>query len=82
MGSTPAEISEAEDLLKEKAPTSKLIDQAAEMATKAVYPVANALGASPSYRRRMIGLLTRRALVAVSNTLGIILAQLVIKILI
>jgi len=82
VGSTPAEISEGGDLLKEKAPTSKLIDQAAEMATKAVYPVANALGASPSYRRRMIGLLTRRALVAVSNTLGIILAQLVIKILI
>jgi CO/xanthine dehydrogenase FAD-binding subunit len=53
--------------LKGKGFKEDLIDQAAEQAAKAAHPVANTVGASPSYRRKMIGILTRRALMAFAN---------------
>lgn len=72
VGSAPAEIPEAEELLRGKVLTRTLMDQAAAMAVKAAHPVANAAGVSPSYRRKMVGLLTERALVALSNNPGIL----------
>ena len=63
----PVLVSDAEDVLKGKGLREDLIDQAAEQATKAAHPVANALGATPSYRRKMIGILTRRALMSLAK---------------
>jgi CO/xanthine dehydrogenase FAD-binding subunit len=63
----PVLVPDAEDVLKGKVLKQDLVDQAAEQATKAAHPVANALGATPSYRRKMIGILTRRALMSLAN---------------
>jgi 4-hydroxybenzoyl-CoA reductase subunit beta len=58
--------------LEGKALTQELIDQIAEKATHAGNPVANAPGSTPAYRRRMAGILTRRALLAIAKDLGMI----------
>lgn len=58
----PVVVHDAEDILKGKKLKEDLIDQAAARAVKGAHPVANAFGATPSYRRRMIDILTRRAL--------------------
>jgi 4-hydroxybenzoyl-CoA reductase subunit beta len=63
----PVSVPDAEDVLRGKGLKEDLIDQAAEQAAKAAHPVANTVGASPSYRRKMIGILTRRALMAFAN---------------
>jgi 4-hydroxybenzoyl-CoA reductase subunit beta len=67
VSSGPVLVQDAGDVLKGKKLKEDLINQAAEQATKAAHPVANALGATPSYRRKMIGILTRRALKALAN---------------
>ncbi len=63
----PVPVPDAEDVLKGKGLWEDLIDQAAAQATKAAHPVANTFGTTPSYRRKMIGILTRRALMALAN---------------
>ncbi len=63
----PVIVPEAENLLKGKGLREDLIEQVSEQAIKAAQPVANTLGATPSYRRKMIGILTRRALMALAN---------------
>jgi 4-hydroxybenzoyl-CoA reductase subunit beta len=67
VSSGPVLVIEAENVLKGKELKGDLINQAADEATKTAHPVANALGATPSYRRKMIGILTRRALLALIN---------------
>lgn len=62
VGSTPVEVSEADALLKDQIPSEELINNVAEKAVKSAHPVANAAGATPGYRRKMAGILTRRAL--------------------
>ena len=62
VGSGPQEVPEANELLKDKVPSHELIDTIAEKAIKNAHPVSNAAGATPSYRRKMAGILTRRAL--------------------
>jgi CO/xanthine dehydrogenase FAD-binding subunit len=71
VGSAPAEVPEARELLKGKAPTPELIDQVAEKAVGNAHPVANTAGSTPAYRRKMVGILTRRALHQVVNRPGL-----------
>jgi 4-hydroxybenzoyl-CoA reductase subunit beta len=63
----PISVPGAENVLKGRGLKEDLINQAAEEATKAAHPVANVLGATPSYRRKMIGILIRRALKSLAN---------------
>jgi len=72
VGSQPIIVPETEPLFRGKSFTRELIDQIAEKATHSGNPVANTSGSTPSYRRRMAGILTRRALLAVKKDLGII----------
>lgn len=71
VNSAPTEIPEAGALLNRRKPTVELITQALDEAVKAAHPVANASGATPTYRRKMVGILTRRALVNVATRLGL-----------
>ena len=72
VGPAPIEIAGAGELIKGKAPTDKLINQAAERAVEGAHPVANTAGSTPSYRRKMAGILTRRALLAAASSLGLV----------
>lgn len=67
VSSAPMLVPEAGDLLKGKVLTEDLINQAVEKAAGAAHPVANTFGATPSYRRKMIAILTRRALTALAD---------------
>ncbi|MCP4625289.1 MAG: xanthine dehydrogenase family protein subunit M, partial [bacterium] len=60
--SAPVDVLEAAELLKGKVPTDERINELAEKAVENAHPVANAAGATPAYRRKMAGILTRRAL--------------------
>ncbi len=71
VGSAPIEVPEAGELLKGKAPTKERINQVAEKAVKNAHPVANTPGSTPAYRRKMAGILTRRALSEVANRIGL-----------
>ncbi len=71
VGSGPSEVPEAGELLKGRVPTDELIGQAAEKAVKKAHPVANTSGSTPTYRRKMAGILTRRALSALANELSL-----------
>lgn len=59
-------------LFEGKTLTQELVDQIAEKATHTGNPVANTPGSTPSYRRRMAGILTRRALLAISKDLDMV----------
>jgi 4-hydroxybenzoyl-CoA reductase subunit beta len=72
VGSQPIIVPKTEPLFDGKTFTQELIDQIAEKATHSGNPVANTSGSTPAYRRRMAGILTRRALLAVKKDLGII----------
>jgi len=69
VGSEPIEACKASEVLIGKAPTTELISQAAEQAGKEAHPLANAPGSTPAYRRKMVGILTRRGLLTVVNKL-------------
>lgn len=71
VGSAPVEVPEVRDLLIGKALTADLVDQLAERAVKNAHPVANTAGSTPAYRRKMAGILTRRALLNVAHRLGL-----------
>lgn len=70
VGSAPMEVSEAGDLLKGRKPTVDLIRQATEKTVREAHPVANLSGSTPTYRRKMVGILTPRALLETANDLG------------
>ncbi len=75
VSSAPREVPEVADLLRGKSLSGDLaedlINQAAQKAFAAAHPVANTFGATPSYRRKMTGILTRRALTVLArNFLG------------
>ncbi|EFK09393.1 putative 4-hydroxybenzoyl-CoA reductase, beta subunit [delta proteobacterium NaphS2] len=70
VSSAPVQVPEAADLLKGKSVTAELINKAAQETSRAAHPVANAFGATPSYRRKMIGILTRRTLTSLAQNLG------------
>ncbi|MBP1732579.1 MAG: aerobic-type carbon monoxide dehydrogenase, middle subunit CoxM/CutM-like protein [Deltaproteobacteria bacterium] len=61
VGTRPEEVEGIGELLEEKRLTYELIEEAARLAFKAARPIANR-GSSPSYRKRMIEVLLRRAL--------------------
>jgi 4-hydroxybenzoyl-CoA reductase subunit beta len=61
VGTRPILVQEANEFLQEQTLTDELIEQVAEAAYEAARPVAN-IGSSPSYRRKMVRLLTNRAL--------------------
>lgn len=71
-GSGPTEVTGVGELLKDNAPTEELIAQAAEKAMKEAHPVANTSISTSSYRRKMAGILTRRALIATATKLGLL----------
>ena len=58
---TPIRARKAEAILLNKIPNADLIDQAAQAAMEEARPIGN-VRASASYRREMVGVLTRRAL--------------------
>jgi len=60
---TPIRARQAEDLLRGKRLTDELIDKAAQAAVAAARPISN-VRASAEYRREMVGVLTRRALLS------------------
>jgi 4-hydroxybenzoyl-CoA reductase subunit beta len=69
VNSAPTEVPESGALLKGQKPTVDLINRASEKAVKAAHPVFNTSGATPAYRRNMVGILTRRALLSVAKRL-------------
>ncbi len=61
LGPAPIELSEAESLLENSLLSHVLIERTAEMAVHAAHPVTNT-DSTPTHRRKMIGILTRKAL--------------------
>ena len=61
VGSGPIEVSEAEELLKGKPITEEVIEEVGNIAQKAAQPAANTK-MTPGYRRKMAGVLTKKAL--------------------
>ncbi len=61
VGPAPVEVLEAEAFLKESLLNHEVIQHASEMAAAAAHPVAN-IDSTPTYRRRMAGILTQKAL--------------------
>ncbi len=59
--SGPVEVSEAKTFLKGKTLTDEIINKAGAIALDAAHPVANR-GSTPTYRKKMVGVFTQRAL--------------------
>jgi 4-hydroxybenzoyl-CoA reductase subunit beta len=72
VGPNPITIPNTEPFFEGKPLTQELVDQIEEKATHAGSPVANTPGSTPSYRRRMAGILTRRAMLAIGKNLGML----------
>jgi 4-hydroxybenzoyl-CoA reductase subunit beta len=68
--SKPTESLSSRDLIQNRVPTVDLITEAARQAAMAAHPVTNVFGARPAYRRKMVGILTHRALLAAARGLG------------
>jgi len=62
VASTPLRIKDAEDSLTDSLATLSAFEQAAELAKQAVNPIDD-VRSTASYRKQMVGVLTRRALV-------------------
>ena len=69
VGPGPIEVTEATDILKGKTINGQLIQEIAETAMDAAHPVANR-GSTPGYRKNMVGVLTRRALMEAITKAG------------
>lgn len=67
-GSSPIRVTDAETLLEGGPLSKEAIAEAADRSLRAAHPVANA-GSTPSYRRKMAGILTRKALAHLSEAL-------------
>jgi 4-hydroxybenzoyl-CoA reductase subunit beta len=61
VGPGPVEVFEAEALLNQASLSQEVIKKAAEMAIHVAHPVPN-IGSTPTYRRKMVGILTQKAL--------------------
>ncbi len=61
IASAPVEIEGIRDLLIGKRPDEERIEKAAQLAREASHPVHNT-GLSPAYRKKMVGVIVRRAL--------------------
>jgi 4-hydroxybenzoyl-CoA reductase subunit beta len=61
VGPSPLVVEEAAQLMRGKDITSKLIEEASQIAWKAAHPVAN-ISSSPKYRREMVRVLTKNAI--------------------
>jgi 4-hydroxybenzoyl-CoA reductase subunit beta len=72
VGQQPIIVPIPQALLEGKSLTQELVDQLGEKATHSGNPVTNTSGSTPAYRRRMAGILTRRALLAIAKELGMI----------
>ena len=70
VGPLPVVVSEVGEALEGKRLNEELISQTSQMAIKSAHPVPNASGSTPTYRRRMVGILTKRALFSVAKDLG------------
>lgn len=70
VGSEPIEASKTQEIMIGKTPTEELIAQAARQAAQEARPLSNTPGSTPAYRRKMVTILARRALLAVVNKLG------------
>jgi 4-hydroxybenzoyl-CoA reductase subunit beta len=68
--SAPREVFEASELLKGKTLGIDIITQVSQRAMEAARPVANTPGSTPAYRRKMVEILTLRALTAIAKSLG------------
>jgi 4-hydroxybenzoyl-CoA reductase subunit beta len=68
--SRPTVAFQAGDLFQNRVPTVDLIAEATRKAVEAAHPIKNVFGGKPAYRRKMVGILTRRALLAAANRLG------------
>jgi 4-hydroxybenzoyl-CoA reductase subunit beta len=66
VGPAPIEVLEAETYLKNSLLSHEVIKKAAEMAVHVAHPVAN-IGSTPTYRRKMVGILTQKALVELAK---------------
>lgn len=67
VGSAPTIVSEVESLLKNPVSSSDVIAKIGEMSSRSAHPVANA-DSTPTYRRKMAGILTRRAIEELSKS--------------
>lgn len=61
VGPGPVEVFEAETFLNHASLSHEVIKKAAEMAIHVAHPVAN-INSAPTYRRKMVGILTQKAL--------------------
>lgn len=68
VGSAPIIVIEAEKLLEGSILSKGMVTEASNMAYRAAHPVANT-DSTPTYRRKMAGILTRRALEELSTAL-------------
>lgn len=68
VGSAPAVVTEAEDFLNGSNLSDDVIARAADMSFRAAHPLSNA-NSTPSYRKGMAGILTRKALMELSKGL-------------
>jgi CO/xanthine dehydrogenase FAD-binding subunit len=69
VGPTPLRAAKAEDLVRGKAWTPELLAQAGEQAAAEARPITD-MRASAEYRRQMVGVLTRRALLEAQKRAG------------
>lgn len=69
VSSTPMRAEKAEEALKGELPSVELFEKAGLVAGRETAPISD-VRASAEYRRKMVSVLTRRALIAVWNSLG------------
>jgi len=73
LGPKPIVVPQINIFLNGKTLTTELIEESGEKVTHSGNPIPNTSGSTPAYRRRMAGILTRRALLSVYKNLGLIL---------
>jgi CO/xanthine dehydrogenase FAD-binding subunit len=61
VGSSPTEVSKAAELMEGNKPTDNLLESVSREAVERALPVAN-LAMNARYRRKMVGVLVKRAL--------------------
>jgi 4-hydroxybenzoyl-CoA reductase subunit beta len=72
VGSLPVVVPGVGESLEGKSLNEEMISQTSQMAVESAHPVPNASGSTPTYRRRMVGILTKRALFCLAKDLGMI----------
>ena len=72
VSSAPIEVFEVGEILKDKVPSDELIDMASEKVMRRANPLANTLGSTPAYRRKMAKILARRGLLLATKRGGFV----------